>query len=708
MSTVSSLQNSVTRIIQNHLIVWLNENITENIDDLQNSVAKLREISNTVKMFPNVSECITFINQIGNQNIFMIFSGVLHQTTMTEMHDLPQLSAIYILCSDTKQYQQWSKIKGIFTDITTICQVLKKDVHECDRNTISMSFAPVLNDGTKENLNQLDKEFMYTQILKEILLKIDFKPEHRAKFIEYCREQFKDNPAQQRHLDKLENEYDDHKPIWWYTSQCFLYSMLNCALRTMDTELIINLGFFLQHLHNDITGLHSEQYSTNNRTESFTVYRGQRLSNANFQQLCQMKGGLLSFNNFLSTSSNRDIAMRFAPDTVNDQQMVGVLFEITVDPSIHSTPFANIRTYTHYPSEEELLFSMHSVFRIGEITTDNGNQQLWQVKLTLTDDQDPQLHALTEYIREETSPDAGAWYQLILLLHDLGQYAQAEKIHGTLLNEVSNELDSSYIYSVMGSIKRAQGQYQEALKFSEISLAIREKTLPSNHSSLATSYCNIGRVHDEMGEYSQALSFHQKAFAIYEKSLPSNHPYLGTSYGNIGRAYDEMGEYSQALSSHEKAIAIYEKSLPSNHPSLATSYSNIALVYDNMGEYSQALSFHEKAIAIDEKSLSSNHPSLAVSYDNIGKVYYHMDQYEKAFSFYERALQIGENSLSSNHPKLAWYYNDIGMVYSKKGDYSNARSFYKRALDIGERSLPAAHPHLKLYKDNFESMNQKL
>ena len=84
---------------------------------------------------------------------------------------------------------------------------------------------------------------MYTQILKEILLTIDFQQEHFMAFITYCRTQFNGNLAELGNVDKLEKNIVDSTPIWWYTYHCFLYSMLNCALRTMEVDLIIKLGF---------------------------------------------------------------------------------------------------------------------------------------------------------------------------------------------------------------------------------------------------------------------------------------------------------------------------------------------------------------------------------------------------------------------------------------------------------------------------------
>jgi hypothetical protein len=65
--------------------------------------------------------------------------------------------------------------------------------------------------------------------------------------------------------------------------------MLNRALRLMNVDIIIKMGFFIDH------------HSAN----SFTVYRGQDMSKVDFEQMVKTKGGLISFNNFLSTSKRR-------------------------------------------------------------------------------------------------------------------------------------------------------------------------------------------------------------------------------------------------------------------------------------------------------------------------------------------------------------------------------------------------------------------
>ena len=244
---------------------------------------------------------------------------------------------------------------------------------------------------------------MYTQILKEILLTIDFEEVHFKNFLTFCRERLVGNAKELQNVDLIKKDYRRHQPIWWYTYESFLYSMLNRALRIMEVDLIIKMGFFLRDVHNHLVALHREQYAGSHHSHSFTVYRGQGLSEADFDRLKVTQGGLLAFNNFLSTSCNRQISLDFARRTIVTSDSMGILFVMTIDPSLSTTPFANVKDVSCYKREEEILFSMHAVFRIGQVKQIEKNERLWQVDLTLTGDNDPQLHHLTERMREETS-----------------------------------------------------------------------------------------------------------------------------------------------------------------------------------------------------------------------------------------------------------------------------------------------------------------
>ncbi|CAF1100326.1 unnamed protein product, partial [Didymodactylos carnosus] len=297
-------------------------------------------------------------------------------------------------------------------------------------------------------------------------------------------------------------------------------------------------------------------------------------------------------------------------------EKVGILFKIVVDPTISSTPFAAIDEVSYFKTEEEVLFSMHTVFRIGEIKKLDKNTPLYQVELTLTGDDDEQLHTLTKRIQHEAK--GSGWDQLGSLLIKIGQFNKAEELYTVLLEQTSQEGEKQHYYNQLGYVKGRLGDNEKAIWYYGKTLPIGENSLPPNHALLATYYSNIGSVYDHMGEYSKALSFYEKSLEIKEKTLPPNHPDLATFYNNLGVVYKNMGQYMKAFSFYEKGRQLFEETLPSNHPLLAMSYNNIGSVYGNIGEYSKALSFYGKSLQISEKTLPPNHPDIAQSYNNIG------------------------------------------------------------------------------------------
>ncbi|CAM4800509.1 unnamed protein product [Rotaria magnacalcarata] len=661
------------RMTQNYLVILVDGNIDESNDDCRNTLAQLRAVVSDVNVCTTPEQCTQLLDEIDDGKAFIISSGALGHTLVNDIHGIPKVDAIYIFCDNKERHELWSKdwpkIRGVFTSIKPICESLKKVAHECDHDSIPMSFVPkqIVEEGAigsdKNNLDRLPPSYMYSIIFKDIILEInDDDSKSMDTLVKFCQKQ----NISETQINEFKCEYHSKSAFWWYTKEIFLYGMLNRGLRSLDMETMCKLGFFIRSLHLQLKQLHQEQ-SASFQT-AFTVYRGQGLSKEDFQNLIDSKGGLLSFNNFLSTTKDREVATIFAPDTLGrNPDIVGVMFIMTIDPSKISssiTPFAMIDEHSALPQEQEILFTMHTVFRIVEITQTPSNSRLWEVQLTITDESDPQLAGLTDYIKEEVQGSNG-WYRMGKLMLKVGHFDQAEELYNELLKGASDDSDRAFIYHMLGLMKNSQGKYPEAIKFYEKSLEIERETLPEDDSSLAPTYCAIGLVYNNMGEYSKALEYYEKAHKIFEISLPPTHPELATSYNNIGSVYDSMGEYSKALEFYEKSHKILEISLPPTHPNLATSYNNIGRVYRNMGEYSKALEYYEKDLEITKKALPPNHPDLATSYNNIGTVYSSMCEYSKALSYLEKALGILRMSLPPTHPNIKTAMNSIAVVKKK-------------------------------------------
>jgi tetratricopeptide (TPR) repeat protein len=709
------------RTLEKFRLIWLHSDIDKIA--YVDTINQLQKVVNVVNPFTNADECIDFITNTKDKKIFMVISEAFSQVILNPIiQDNRQVFYIYIFPGNEDQHKQWPKVKGVYKDVTSICEAITLAIQESDRNSISISYVDTSHRISRTNLDELDQSFMYTQILKGILLTIDFKPKHISDFIEYYREQVADNDVELRKVEKLEREYGLYRPIRWYTYNGTLYAMVNKALRAMEADLIIILGFFVQHLHRDIAVLHSEQYNKHTNLDPFFVYRGQGLSIKDFEQLQKTENGLFAFNNFLSTSLKEEVARAFAESNSTNDNMIGVVFKMTIDPSNPSTCFANISGVSNFDEEEEILFSMHSIFRIGTATQLDEDGRLWQVNLTLTTDNDEQLNDLTKCIREEIKEPEG-WLRLGRLMIRLGNFNEAEELCKKLLKETIHQNEAANLLNLLGIVKCSQGEYTEAYTLYRESITLKQNIQSLTDLNWAESFNNLGHLYRNIGQYAEALSFYELVLGIYQENSSSTDFDLALAYYNIGLVYDKMNKYKEQVSYYDralefislmyfpidaykeqvfyydKALELMTETLPPNHPNLAVVHCNknnvltksiIINITDE--QCKEKLLAYERIFETQKKILPPNHPDFAVTYNNIGRVFEITNKYDNAMLFYKKALSIQQNFCLPNHLDLALTYCNIGRTLNKLEEYSEARSFLGKALVIQEKILPPNHP----------------
>ena len=744
-------QQVAIRIAQNVRIIWLDNNNTS----CQNAIIQFQNFTHNISTFTDADECLDFLTDLDGEKVLLVICVREWQNLVSLVHNIAQIHMIFIFHIEettcNQWLKQWFKIRGLFIDMTLVIEALQTAIRQCEQNAIPVSFMPVTSSTSEMNLNQLDCSFMYTQILKEIFLTIKFDHQYITKFIDYCCEHIAINDFEVNKFKLFEKIYRTQTPIWWYTCETFLYGTLNRALRLMDISIMIKMGFFMSDLHHQIEELHNEQFNIKNSREKFTVYRGQGMSETDFEQMRKTKGGLIAFNNFLSTSENYEVSLLFAESNQHNLDSVAILFAMTIDPFKSTTPFASIKNVSQYHEvEHEILFSMHAVFRIQDINPIDENHRIFRVDLTLTSDNDEDLFRVADRIRKEIPPPTDGWNRLGVLLLIMGETDKAENVYEVLLEQEASICGKPRIYNQLGCVKFNQGKYDEALNLFENASKICNNALPKNDPSVITCNINIGNVYTSIGQYSKALSYYEKALHIQKRSvspddavlailhndignvynymgkyrealscheealrirqllLPSMHPSLISSYGNVAMIYYKMNDYSMALSFYEKAAEIYEKILPPNHPDMVNSYNNIANVYNSMGEYQKALPFYEKVVRIRQQLLPPNHPNLANSYNNLGTVQYNLENYDKAIRCFEKAVNMKRISLPSNHPSIAKSYKNIGSLYGQIGNYEKALEYFEKTLDIEQKSLPPYHPDLCTTYNNIGMVNEKM
>lgn len=137
---------------------------------------------------------------------------------------------------------------------------------------------------------------------------------------------------------------------------------------------------------------------------------------------------------------------------------------------------------------------MHTVFRIQDIAMMSGNTQLFEVKLSLTTDDDTDLRKLTDHIRKETSSSDAGWFRMGSLLLKMGKPSKAKEIYEILLEQCTDQEERAQIYNNIDSVYSKMGDYAKTLSFYEHAVKILQQTLPPDHPVLQICRGNLETV----------------------------------------------------------------------------------------------------------------------------------------------------------------------------------------------------------------------
>ncbi|CAF5021763.1 unnamed protein product [Rotaria sp. Silwood1] len=313
----------------------------------------------------------------------------------------------------------------------------------------------------------------------------------------------------------------------------------------------------------------------------FVVYRGQGLSEKDFEKMKNSQGGLVGFNCFLSTSRQAAAANMFAESAATAEGSIGIVFEIEIDSSNVTTPFTYLGSLSHYPDEEEILFSMHAVFRIR--TMKKKTKRLWEVQLVATNDNDPdltraeqraalceQLETAAETEVELYSSDASLFAlppkQQVAMNSAMNALKKAKAANMKRQQEVAT-LQNSSSENARITLETDQDQYLFDVTNAWIQYAeSMQNTLPSNNL-LGVDYCNyLGTMLCSKGQQNWALTLFARARDFLLQCTPINHEVLAKTYDYMKTAFEALGQHGEAAESATEAVYSATIAFGPDHP----------------------------------------------------------------------------------------------------------------------------------------------
>ena len=176
------------------------------------------------------------------------------------------------------------------------------------------------------------------------------------------------------------------------------------------------------------------------------------------------------------------------------------------------------------------------------------------------------------------------------------------------------------------------------------------------HPDVAESLFNLACLYSTQGRFKEAISLHERALAVREKSLGTEHVAVADSLDRLGKLYvisanvDKLNvdKLAEAKRCHERALAIRKKTFGTDHPQMAESLEGVAFVHLLQDKDTEAESLRLRALEILEKTLGPEHPETVKSLAKLAEHYRIMNR-GKAVQRYKQLLAIEEKRLRPDH-----------------------------------------------------------
>ncbi|CAF3395113.1 unnamed protein product [Rotaria sp. Silwood2] len=609
------------------ILVWMDEQIDIDSKNTMQMKILLNKVNEHTLLFSNKDRFVKFVETLTHETIFLIISGQVSADILSFANSNEQIHAIYIFCMQDDYYKNlidhYSKLHHAYNNHVELILEVQKGIDIYKKQ--SMKFNSLSKDE-QESISNLSLEsalFLWSYVVKEILINTDKSDDAKQVMLAHCRSQYPSGDPMLAQIDKFEKNYQSKDAIEWYTKDSFVHKLVNKLIRIENIDALLHLKFFIVDLSACLKMKWEQDYS-HRSYESIKVFRGAQLTNTEIEKL--KPDCLISPNGYFSMSESLETASMFAGNT---------LFEIDIDPLVGNLIFANIAEYSQFPQEQEILFDL-------------GCEQLAN-DFFKTIKEKKKSNGYVDGLINDVVHKIGYEQFIRLYEHFLRlSTADTQKIvkncfrFVNLYEKCCDASNVAVLYGCFGWFLTQRAEYDSAIASCTRALSLVERTSSNGNMTIeiAMIHNTIGWSYYEKEDYKTALDWCQKARKIFEQC-----------------SYVEDSKYVRILRSEQNL----KKSPSRNAIEYAEILTNIGCIYYKKNDFVTAIHYCKKSMIIlkqcdhkiifdshNRKVIASNyeidnhHETLAANYEVFADVYYKKENYNLALEYYQKAQVIFE------------------------------------------------------------------
>jgi serine phosphatase RsbU (regulator of sigma subunit) len=214
-----------------------------------------------------------------------------------------------------------------------------------------------------------------------------------------------------------------------------------------------------------------------------------------------------------------------------------------------------------------------------------------------------------------------------------------------LAEESGDQLQMAYVYNIVGSHYRVNGDLEKSIEFYNKSLSIREFTKDS--LGIAVCYNNLGICYMMSAVYDTGLYFWEKSLEM--KMAIGDSLSAAYTMANIAIYYKDIDRIFEALQYTEKALGIEQR----NNDFIGAAHSSQLMgeIYNKTGNHSKAIFWFRESMAYSDKA--------GVTYDKLealkglANAYEGQGDFKNAFLTLQEYLLLNEKYTNESTEKIA-------------------------------------------------------
>ncbi|XP_072040846.1 uncharacterized protein [Amphiura filiformis] len=203
-------------------------------------------------------------------------------------------------------------------------------------------------------------------------------------------------------------------------------------------------------------------------------------------------------------------------------------------------------------------------------------------------------------------------------------------------------IEIGHVCRKLGMLPESFTNYQEALSRQA------KPSTPAEKLRLVKTFIGLGSVKRQQGDADDAKRCLIRALEVATQVLGSNHHYVASIIGQIGELSYSQGVLPDAIHHHLRDLKLTQNEVGIQHPRVAAILNNIALVLDDLNNKTAGNLF-QAVLAILVEAYGKDHLDVAIVRYNLGTFFLSNNLFQRAEFQFSESLRIFTRFLGEDH-----------------------------------------------------------